>query len=145
VPTWLAALLPLVGVIVGATIQHFLSRSQEAVRQRQSLRASAYVDYLRAVCSRTIAQREGRKEDESKGIALMTDAKARMCIYGDANTLHALADFHRIGCDLATRDGIDAFLALCEAMRAEVDPVPGAREDVSRILFEGTARLPPKS
>jgi hypothetical protein len=48
-PTWLVPLLPLLGVVVGAATQYMLSRTQEAERQRRTLRTTAYVDYLRGV------------------------------------------------------------------------------------------------
>ncbi len=47
--TFLTALLPLLGVTIGATLQYWFSRSTEATKQLQALRNQAYVDYLRAV------------------------------------------------------------------------------------------------
>jgi hypothetical protein len=44
-----SAVLPLLGVVIGATLQYWTSRSAEARKQLQLLRSQSYVDYLRAV------------------------------------------------------------------------------------------------
>jgi hypothetical protein len=135
--TWLVSLLPLLGVLVGAAVQHFLSRTQEAERQRLALRTAAYVDYLRGVSASARARKDGADADQLKALALLGDAKARMSIYGGAAVLRALASLARSGNDLGTADGRAAFLALAETMRAEAgrDFVP--QDDLAKILFEG--------
>jgi hypothetical protein len=45
----LIATLPIIGVLIGAGLQHFLSRKAEDRRQLLLLRREAYADYLRAV------------------------------------------------------------------------------------------------
>lgn len=142
-PTWLVPLLPLLGVVVGAATQYVLSRTQEAERQRRTLRTTAYVDYLRGVTATALAQRHGDHAEEVKAAVLMADAKARMCVYGGSATLRALSDLHQRGASLATAEGAEAFLALCETMRAETGDAPITRTELAQVLFEGgVPRLP---
>jgi hypothetical protein len=131
----LISILPLLGIVVGATLQFLLSRTQEANRQRQNLRITAYVDYLRGVTTTGQAQKRGDNAEEAKGNALMADAKARICVYGADDTLRALAEFSRAGAKLSARQGADAFLALCEAMRREMRGKGVSRDDIARVLF----------
>lgn len=44
----IVAMLPLLGVIVGAILQHFLSRTNEKKKQYDALKTQAYIDYLKA-------------------------------------------------------------------------------------------------
>ena len=132
---WLISTLPLLGIVVGALLQFLLSKTHEADKQRQSLRVAAYVDYLRGVTTTSQAQKRGDKAEEAKGNALMADAKARICVYGADETLKALANFSRIGAELSTREGVEAFLSLCEGMRREMKGGNASTDDISRILF----------
>ena len=142
-PTWFVTLLPLLGVVVGAAVQHLLSRTQEAEQQRRTLRTAAYVDYLRGVTATALAQRHGDHTEEVRAAVLMADAKARMCVYGGSATLRALSDLHHRGASLATPEGAEAFLTLCETMRAETGDAPITRRELAQVLFEGgVPRLP---
>lgn len=133
--SWLITILPLLGIVVGATLQFLLSRTQEANKQRQNLRITAYVDYLRGVTTTSQAQQRRDVAEEAKGNALMADAKARICVYGADDTLRALATFSRVGAQLSTRQGADAFLGLCETMRGEMRGTGVSRDDIARVLF----------
>ena len=136
-PTWLVPFLPLLGALVGAAAQHFLSRTQDAERQHLALRTSAYVDYLRGVSASARARQDGSEVDQAKAIALVADAKARMAVYGGAATLHALAELGRRGDSLATEEGRSAFVTLSETMRAESGREVVERDDLARVLFVG--------
>ena len=133
--SWLIPTLPLLGIVVGAMLQFLLSRTHEAEKQRQNLRMTAYVDYLRGVTMTSQAQQRSDKAEETKGNALMADAKARICVYGADDTLRALAAFSRAGAQLSLREGADAFLSLCEAMRREMRGSGVDKDDVARVLF----------
>jgi hypothetical protein len=140
-PPWLVPLLPLIGVIVGVAAQFVTSRSQEAERQRRALRTAAYVDYLRGVSASARAMKDGDKAEQTKAQGLVADARARMCVYGGAAMLRALADLVRCGDNLATPEGMAAFLAVSEVMRAESGHEVVSREDLAAILFgEGRPR-----
>jgi len=75
-------LLPLVGVVVGATLQYWLSRSAESRK--------SYVDYLRAV---TKAAHATSPYSARLAQAEAADAKARLAVYGTSAVIAALARF----------------------------------------------------
>jgi hypothetical protein len=55
----ITAVLPMLGVVVGALLQYRLSRASERRKQSESLRDQAYADYLRAVAELGSAHRHG--------------------------------------------------------------------------------------
>lgn len=88
--TMFTAALPLLGVIVGALLQHVSSKSSEAHRQLATARNSSYVDYLKCVAeSATTRRRDG------EFMARLADAKARLAVHGTCDVLAALASFER--------------------------------------------------
>jgi hypothetical protein len=142
-PPWLSALQSILGVVVGAAITYLLSRTQEAAKHRQSLKTAAYVDYLRGVAQTAQAQQRGSRDGVIEGNALMADAKARICVYGDAHAIRALAEFSKLGARLESREEVGAFLALCQAMRDRPNDVI-SKDDLSQVLMGASVEaLPP--
>jgi len=130
VNTTLLTILPVLGVVVGALLQHWLSRSAENRKQLQSLRRDAYVDYLRA------ATKVARAKDESElweAKTLLTDAKTRIAVYGESAVVAALAQCEAVGRPLSSPEGRMPFLALIAGMR-EVDV---ARPDDLQLMLLG--------
>ncbi len=80
-PAFLTALLTLLSVVVGASLQYVLSKSGERRKQLEALRSQAYVDYLRAVAQAKYAGADQSKRSEI--LAAAADAKARLCVYGE--------------------------------------------------------------
>lgn len=78
-----SALLSLVGVVVGATMQYWLSRSAESRKQLQLLQSQCYVDYLKAVTKSAHAQSDNAVRLANAEVA---DAKARIAVYGRAGS-----------------------------------------------------------
>ena len=48
---WTIAILPVLGIIVGAALQFWFSRAAEREKHTDALRSQAYADYLRAVAA----------------------------------------------------------------------------------------------
>lgn len=48
---WAIGILPLVGVVLGAALQFWLSRAAAREQRAETLRSQAYADYLRAVAA----------------------------------------------------------------------------------------------
>jgi|HubBroStandDraft_6_1064221.scaffolds.fasta_scaffold04953_7 hypothetical protein len=58
----LTSILPVVGVLVGASLQYFFTRYLEAQRYQRDLRTGAYIDYVKAVSGlATLTIRRDRK------------------------------------------------------------------------------------
>jgi hypothetical protein len=124
-----AALFPLLGVVVGATLQYWTSRAAESRKQLQLLRSQSYVDYLRAVtkAAHAISHDAGRAAN-----AEAADAKARMAVYGTPQAIAALARFEETGAVLDTPNAKGVFAALVTAMREGESP---SQKDLELILF----------
>ena len=125
----LTAVLPLVGVLVGAGLQYVFGRSLDTRRQVELSKATAYSDYLRAFAAIAAS---GRSKEV---LAQLTDAKTRVCVYGSPRVIQILGDFERGGAVAAKNMPLVAELVV--AMREDVKAVSGVptEEDLGLILF----------
>ena len=130
------AALPVVGIIIGAALQYWFTRSQERQKQTEVLRAQAYADYLRTVAQFGAAVRAGREKPEEL-IWRIIEAKARIAIYGTTRVGEALARFQRGGA-VISGEGRKLFVEVCQAMRADsaAGQTPLSEEDLAVILLE---------
>ena len=143
--TLLLALLPLGGVLLGASLQYLFSRSVEAQKQFRLLRSEAYTDYLRAVAK--LAHIGGKdRTKQTEGFAEAADAKARISIYGASDVMNKLAAFERNGAIINSDAAVIAFLELCEEMRKE-SPGTGrvGKSELRWVLFGNAQYGQPKS
>ena len=124
-----AVVLPLLGVVVGATLQYWASRAAEARKRLQLLRSQSYVDYLRAV---TKAAHATSADAGRLARAEAADAKARMSVYGTSRAIAALARFEEVGAVLDTPNAMGVFAALVTAMRDGDSP---SQADLKLVLF----------
>jgi hypothetical protein len=127
---WLIAVLPLIGVIVGAALQHVLGRTAEKERQVYTLRTAAYVDYLRAVAAAGHLRSDEDLRDAHRDAA---DAKSRIAVYGSAKVVHALAQFEEAGAVLDNACAYNAFIQLVAAMRPWGESL--SLRDIELVLF----------
>jgi hypothetical protein len=105
----IAALLSIFGVVVGAFLQNYFARQNNEAKQLLESRNLAYVDFLEAVSLVVSAQRLGKKEQELEQLAKLTDAKARICMFGEESVIRKLAAFWEAGASLETESEIIAF------------------------------------
>ena len=124
------AVLPLLGVVIGATMQYWLSRSAESRKQLQLLQSQSYVDYLRAV---TKAAHASSLDAARLANAEAADAKTRMAVYGTSGVIAALARFEEAGAVLDNAQTRAAFVALVGAMRQRSGTAHA--NDLSLVLF----------
>jgi len=89
-----AHLLPLIGVVAGATIQVVLSRVGESTKAKSTLRVQAYVDYFASLSDSAYLS---LCSDEAGILARAANAKTRISIYGSADVVAALAAFEKAG------------------------------------------------
>ncbi len=120
---------PLLGVVIGATIQYWTSRAAESRKQHQLLRSQCYVDYLRAV---TKAAHALSPDSGRLARAEAADAKARIAVYGTSQAIAALARFEEIGPVLDNPRSKGVFAALVTAMRDGDSP---PQTDLELVLF----------
>ena len=122
----------------------FLTRRSEAIKHFESIRTTAYVDFIRGIAGLAIMQRspvqEG-KEQFLRGMEskiLVADAKARIAIYGSEPVVSLLANFLRGGAILDTPERAREFTAVCQKMRSDGRPRPKkvTDEDIHFLLFD---------
>jgi hypothetical protein len=96
-------------------LQHVLSRLADSSKARQTLLAQAYADFFRGTANLAYAGPSGeRATAEARGLAItvVTDARARLAIYGSDATLRALAAFSEDG-NLGGPTGQRIFVEVC--------------------------------
>jgi hypothetical protein len=86
------------------------------------------VDYLRSVANLAHAENGVQAATARREAA---DAKARIAIYGTAETIAALARFEATGANLAASSALEAFVRLAATMRGEA----ASEEDLRLVLF----------
>jgi hypothetical protein len=138
VTPWMPQVLPLVGVIVGATIQFVFSRVGESAKAKATLRVQAYVDYIACLSD---SAHLSLSRDKAEIMARATSAKTRISIYGSANVVTALADFEKAGAHIGSNGHRTAALALISAMRNEsVGNKQKVSDETLRLVLFGEDR-----
>lgn len=127
----MVAALPLLGVLIGATLQYAFGHRLESRKLLVALKGQAYSDFIR------VTAESGYSRDTEK-TALITDVKARICIYGSLNVVQRLRDFDRTGATAERPEGQTALMAVLSAMREDVTGKGFAGlEDTFRPLLFG--------
>ena len=138
ISTLIYAVLPvlgvIVGVIVGSIFQYFSSKDSEKRKHQQDLRTRAYVDFLRGVVDMKFLP-EDKKEE---AMAILTDAKSRITVYGSKEVVIAIADFSRGGMKLDTTKEMRSFVAIYQAIRKESLPKNQniSESEMCQLLFD---------
>lgn len=111
------AILPFLGVIIGAALQYFFTRHLDSQKHHREVRTKAYTDYLRCVSDHANL-RPQRQSQEGKELSARTaDSKCRICLYGSSEAIGAFAEFERLGATMNTPEQCAAFSHMVEVMR----------------------------
>lgn len=131
------AVFPLLGVVVGAGLHYFSSRSAEAKRHERMLRVEAYSDYLRSV-----GEMEGVKKTldpalQYNAFARAIAAKARVCVHGSAFVVDALSKFEGSPGQGLTDERKKLFLEFMAAVRKDTGAKGAQLKQVviEKVLF----------
>jgi len=127
---WSIAITPLLGVVLGAALQFWLSRQADREKHSEVLRSQAYADYLRAVAAAGHLRSDEDLRDAHRDAA---DAKARIAAYGSASVISALARFEETGAVLTNGPPAAAFASLVSSMRPSGATV--AERDLRLVLL----------
>jgi hypothetical protein len=137
IAAYLAIIGSLAGVMVGAFLQSYFNRRNQKDTRIAEWRNSAYADFLNAVSEVAVAQRHGKRDVVAEQLARLSDAKARICVYGDTKVIHELAEFWRHGATLQTESEILAFTKVCMAIRDSAGVLGSVHStDISQLLFK---------
>jgi hypothetical protein len=133
--TLITAFLAFFGVVTGALLQHWFSKTSSKENNLREERQKAYSNFLQGVAlSATCPGKEA--------LTIVTDAKTRIAIYGSDSVIKRLAEFESVGPILNNRDSVHAFLNLVQSMRSDgyKEKSDIDAEDLKFILF-GKDRL----
>ena len=134
VQTLLLPLSSLVGVALGGGLQFMGGRALETRRQLTAQKSQSYVDYFRAIA--LLAQGGERSEN----LALATDAKVRVCLYGSPDVVEHLRRFEDVGPTLDRPEAHAVIVDLLKAMRRDIgkDDRSLQEDALQRILFRSS-------
>ena len=135
----LFGILPLIGVIIGASLQYFFTRHIENQRHLRDLRSKAYMDYLKCVCEQAQCFRNGEAamKELQDLFARTADSKARICLYGSNKAIHAFSIFEKLGASMGNDEQRQAFTNMVSIMRVDSGSKFGARADDLQIVLMG--------
>ena len=125
------AILPLLGLVVGAVLQFLFTKHLDSKKHHRELRSKAYADYMQNVSKQA---NMGHQRETTEGKQLNTetaDAKCRISLYGASEVISAFARFDRLGAVMNTDEQCRAFTDMVVAMRQ--DALGGALVDPSDI------------
>jgi hypothetical protein len=132
---WTIAVLPLIGVILGAALQFWFSRTAEKDKHINELKSEAYSDYLRAVAAAAHLRSD---EDLVGALKAAADAKARIVVYGSSSVIKALARFEESGAVLSNDQSAAYFIELISAMRPK--KAAAISDNDIRLVLLGTTQ-----
>jgi len=118
-------------------IRHHLSLAADASRRYEDLKASAYVDFCKSTAALAISQRHQNKDRELEASIAVTDAKARIAIYGSPEVAEALGIFFRDHAQLITPEAMSCFIGAMDLMRNQTVGEEGSvpRRVLSQLFF----------
>jgi hypothetical protein len=133
----LTSVLPVLGVLLGAGLQYYFSRASDTRKQLETLRTTAYIDFIRSVSALATYQRLNNPAMAGEAELLMTDAKTRIAVYGSNAVVNAIAAFWRGGAVLDTPERMRAFTGILQKIRTECLPPAQAVLDreINQLLF----------
>ena len=114
-----AAIFSFFGIVVGASLQYFFGRHLDDQKHLRELRTKAYTDYLLCVCEHANLARQKQSAKGRELFVKTADAKSRICLYGSASSVNALALFERLGATMTTQEQRISFTELVSAMRTD--------------------------
>ncbi len=109
-------------------LKHQLSLAADSTNRYEELKATAYVDFYKAASGLAIAQKWNNPEKELEATMALTDAKARIAVYGSAEVATALGVFFKEHGHLSSPEAARCFIQAIELMRVQTvgaaDKVP---------------------
>lgn len=131
------AVIATLTALLMAFVNYRLSRNSNKTAKKTEIRAQAYIDFIKCISELAHVSPQEHKQ----AIAKLTDAKARIVIYGDSAVIKELAKFDRAHKELNSNEAYEAFLKIALEMRNDAI---GKREgedpkDLKQILFGSSA------
>jgi len=132
-----AAILSLITGLVGAVFGHLLSVRKSRRDELAGMELCAYSDFLKAISNLVSCRHIGRIDNDPSDLAVLNDAKIRICVCASSAVVEALENFWLQGGTLEREREIIAFTKLCRAMRESLGNNQLSYEvKLSDILFK---------
>jgi hypothetical protein len=128
-------------------IKYQLTLAADASRRYEDLKASAYVDFCKAIAAIAISQRYKNKDREFEATIALADVKARIAIYGSPEVASALGVFFKEHGQLSSPEAITCFIGAMELMRNQTVGEDGSvpMNVLSQLFFsDDLPSLPPR-
>ena len=112
---WLVAVFPMLGIVIGASLQAWLNRAAERDKHSGALRDEAYADYLRVVAA------SGHLTSDQELVSALrsaADAKTRNCRLRDRSCSRGFGEIRGFRGDTWLEAWFRGVHALVTAMRA---------------------------
>jgi hypothetical protein len=138
------ALVSLIGIITGALLQYFFTSHLENQRHYRDLRTKAYMDYLKVISENAQENRSGSPNPANlhELSIRVTDAKARICLYGSKKVIRAFAVFDKLGAKVITDEQRKAIIEMLLAMRSDSGGHSGVDTKDLEIMMLGQHKEP---
>ena len=137
IPVVVAVIASLTTLLM-AFINYRLSRSSNRTAKKTEVRAQSYIDFIKSISELAHANASERKH----AIVRLSDAKARIAVYGDSAVVRQLAIFDRTHNQLNSDDAYVSFMKIVVEMRNDAIGKRGSDnfEDLKQIIF-GSAKI----
>ncbi|WP_156932967.1 hypothetical protein [Desulfonatronum lacustre] len=124
--------------IIVAILGHFFTAARERKNELAETRLKAYIDFINATTRLAASRRLGVETNELEGLAVLNDAKARICICGDKDVVEELTRFWEQGGTLEKESELQSFKRLCFKIRKSLgcDWKEIAPFEISKTLFK---------
>lgn len=116
-------------------VTHFLTERRKRREELTEQKLKAYSDFINSASRIIAARRLGQIENDSQELALLNDAKVRICICGDKSVIQALTVFWEHGGTLEREREILAFTRLCMRIR---ESLGYKRHDIADLNISNT-------
>jgi hypothetical protein len=124
------AISAILGIIIGALIQHALARRTEQMTRRDNLKIEAYLDYLK--CLAESAHYGSSHEIRSRA----AHAKTRIALVAGPAVVSAISAFEARGARVDSPESKQSVLDIVSAMRADINKTTEVNlADVTTLLF----------
>lgn len=131
----LPAFIALIGVGLGALLNHRSAVRAAQNRTQTEKAVEAYTAYLSAIYDQVYASI--KKEDSGPYSLARVETKSRVALYGNSKVIASAAHFEQVRKEHSepTEEGVDAFVSVIQAMRTHVTRGQANPKDLEH-LFE---------
>jgi|GEM_PF-1601764 len=132
----ITAVITLISVAFGAILNYIFRKTEKKENIYQDQKTSAYIDFIKSVAELSISRREKQQSKIPDALIKLTEAKARILIYGSREVVQRMQEFAQYS-QIDTLDSKNCFSNIVLAMRNETleNPESINIESIIQIIF----------